>query len=256
MSFLRTPYWVSQSYRKNLTFSICYKIQFGSTLRYKPKKMKIERILVQEDTNGLREFYSAIRKVEVNVITFFESVKDVNLFNGDELIDCIENPQGYIRSFYANRIDVPLIDKSTGLNVNKERFLNTQIDLLELPDFNRLNEISNEIKKLTEKNNISLIQIITKGDLTSPIGILNKDRIEAIADGRFREFAFSLEEKNFITAYKELIRNANHLQEIFNKNTGGTINKNDLFKQDGNRFNLNSVLWHYYKKDCRTRIKA
>ena len=218
--------------------------------------MKIERILVQEDTNELRNFYSAIRKIEVLAVTFFENVKHIHLFNGDELIDCIENPQGYIRSFYANRIDVPLIDKSTGLNVNKERYLNKQIDLLDLPDFDRLNEISNEIKKITEKINVSLIQVIRKEDLTSPIGILNKERIEAVADGRFREYAFSLEEKNFISAYKELIKNANHLQDIFNKNTGGVINKNDLFKQDEKKFILNSVLWHYYKKDCRTRTKA
>ena len=53
-----------------------------------------ERVLVNEDVSGVRNFYTAIKHIEVNLITFFENVKHIHLFNGDELIDCIENPQG------------------------------------------------------------------------------------------------------------------------------------------------------------------
>ena len=215
-----------------------------------------ERILVNEDVSGVKNFYTAIKHIEVNLITFFENVKHIHLFNGDELIDCIENPQGYIRSFYANKIDVPLLDSSTGLSINKSKFLDSQIDLLELPNFDRLNEISNEIKKLAEKNNINLSQIITKGSLTSPIGILNKQRIEAVIDGRFREYTTTLEQRNFVSAYRELIKAANHLSEVYQRNTGAVIHKNDLIKQDENRFSINQTLWHYFKSNARTKTKA
>ena len=219
--------------------------------------MKIQRILVSEETNELKTFYSNIRKIESLIITLFEITKlDSQINTGLELIECINTPEAFLRTYYSNKIIVPEKDGQTGLPINKEKFINEYLQKVELPNISRINEITTEIKNQCNRIDVSLVQVIQTGDILSIYDIVNKKRVEDIADGRFRDFAYSLEEKNFIMAYKELIKSANHLQTVYFKNCGGTIKLNDLLSESENMFLINQRTWYNFKKDCKTRIKA
>ncbi len=219
--------------------------------------MKIQRILVNEQTNEVKNFQSNIRKIETLIITLYEIVKtDVEIKTGMELIDCINSPEAFFKTYYSNKINVPDKDGQTGLPINKEKFINEYLQKIELPNISRINEVTNEIKNQCNKIDVSLVQVIQTGDILSIYDIINKKRVTDIEDGRFRDYAYSLEEKNFIMAYKELIKSANHLQTVYFKNCGGTIKLNDLLSESENMFLINQRTWYNYKKDCKTRIKA
>lgn len=216
--------------------------------------MKYERILVSEATSQLREFYSAISEIESLCITLIENsaikVNESFIQSSDDLINAVNGFNDHLHGYFSKNI--PDKDSITGLPINKTIYLQSFV----FPDCSNLIELIFKINKVLQRNNLAIEQLIKKTDFIDVNRLLNKERIEDVANGRFREFAFSIEEKTFITAYRELIDKANNLQKIFNKNTGGVLRPNDLFNQDEDNFKMKSATYHNYKQSVKTRIKA
>lgn len=216
--------------------------------------MKFERILVSEATSQLREFYSAIAEIESLCITLIENsaikVNESFIQSSNDLINAINEFNDHLHSFYSKNI--PDKDLITGLPINKTIYLQSFV----FPDCSNLIELIFKINKVLQRNNLAIEQLIKKTDFIDVNRLLNKERIEDVANGRFREFAFSIEEKTFIAAYRELIDKANNLQKIYNKNTGGNLTLMDLFSQDEDKFKMKNPTWHNYKQSVKTRVKA
>lgn len=216
--------------------------------------MKYERILVSEATSQLREFYSAISEIESLCITLIENssikVNESFIQSSNDLINAINEFNDHLHSFYSKNI--PDKDLITGLPINKTIYLQSFV----FPDCSNLIELIFKINKVLQRNNLAIEQLIKKTDFIDVNRLLNKERIEDVANGRFREFAFSIEEKTFIAAYRELIDKANNLQKIYNKNTGGNLTLMDLFSQDEDKFKMKNPTWHNYKQSVKTRVKA
>jgi hypothetical protein len=216
--------------------------------------MKYERILVSEATSQLREFYSAISEIESLCITLIENssikVNESFIQSSNDLINAINEFNDHLHSFYSKNI--PDKDLITGLPINKTIYLQSFV----FPDCSNLIELIFKINKVLQRNNLAIEQLIKKTDFIDVNRLLNKERIEDVANGRFREFAFSIEEKTFIAAYRELIDKANNLQKIYNKNTGGNLTIMDLFSQDEDKFKMKNPTWHNYKQSVKTRVKA
>lgn len=216
--------------------------------------MKFERILVSESPAQLRGFYSAITEIESLCITLIESsaitISKEFIYSSDDLISIANGFNDHLHKYYAKNI--PDKDSVTGLPINKTAFLKNLV----FPDCSNLIELVFKIQILLEKNDIYIEQVIKKAECIDTNNLLNKERIEDIANGRFRDFAFSIEEKTFITAYRELIDKANNLQRIFNKNTGGVLRPMDLLDQDEDKFKIRNPTWHNYKQSVKTRVKA
>lgn len=210
------------------------------------------RILVSEQLPEINLFKTSLRRAESLVITFYEASKDFThkiISNSEDLVNCISNPQEFILNFYRNKINVPEKDAATGLPINKEEFINAEINKLQIPDYLKLTELSKDILILIERLNVTLNQLIKKTDALETMNLFNKERIEAIIDGRFRVYANSEEEKSFIKCYRELIDRANRLQSIYFKNTGGFLMLPELLKIDGHEFKIREATWEQFKKD-------
>lgn len=216
--------------------------------------MKYERILVSEATSQLREFYSAITEIESLCITLIENsaikVNESFIQSSDDLINAVNEFNDHLHGYFSKNI--PDKDSITGLPINKTIYLQSFV----FPDCSNIIELIFKINKVLQRNNLAIEQLIKKTDFIDVNRLLNKERIEDIANGRFREFAFSVEEKTFITAYQELIDKANNLQKIYNKNTSGNLMLMDLFSQDEDKFKMKNSTWHNYKQSVKTRIKA
>jgi hypothetical protein len=216
--------------------------------------MKYERILVSEATSQLREFYSAIAEIESLCITLIENsaikVNESFIQSSDDLINAVNGFNDHLHGYFSKNI--PDKDPITGLPINKTIYLQSFV----FPDCSNLIELIFKMNKVLQRNNLAIEQLIKKTDFIDVNRLLNKERIEDVANGRFREFAFSVEEKTFITAYRELIDKANNLQKIYNKNTSGNLMLMDLFSQDEDKFKMKNSTWYNYKQSVKTRIKA